>query len=88
MYTPGPWRLAPTNAGLFIAGAKPGYLAQIHDCGSGDVAANARLIVLAPEMLAALRCAESFLSGFEDCDDPEDIPEALAVVRDLIKRAS
>jgi len=37
-----------------IAGAKPGYLAEVRDCGSGDVGANARLITAAPELLAAL----------------------------------
>jgi len=37
-----------------IAGAKPGYLAEVRDCGSGDVGANARLIAAAPDLLAAL----------------------------------
>lgn len=37
-----------------IAGATPGYLAEVRDCGSGDVGANARLIAAAPELLAAL----------------------------------
>lgn len=56
-HTPGPWRIVGTNNGLFIAGAKPGYLAEVRDCGSGDVAANARLIAAAPDMLQALRRA-------------------------------
>lgn len=37
-----------------IAGAVPGYLAEVRDCGSGDVAANARLIAAAPDLLEAL----------------------------------
>jgi hypothetical protein len=37
-----------------IKGATPGYLAEVRDCGSGDVAANARLIAAAPDLLAAL----------------------------------
>lgn len=53
--TPAPWRVEGTNSGLFVAGAKPGYLAEVRDCGSGDVAANARLIASAPDLLAALK---------------------------------
>ena len=37
-----------------IAGAKPGYLAEVRDCGSGDVRANAHLIAAAPDLYAAL----------------------------------
>jgi hypothetical protein len=37
-----------------ISGAKPGYLAEVRDCGSGDVAANAKLIAAAPDLLAAI----------------------------------
>ena len=37
-----------------IAGAKPGYLAEVRDCGSGCVKANAHLIAAAPELLEAL----------------------------------
>lgn len=44
-HTPGPWRYCPANNGHMIAGAKPGYLAEVRDCGSGDVHANARRIV-------------------------------------------
>ena len=59
-YTSGPWRVArqnpgPTTGEWMIAGAKPGYLAEVRDCGSGDVEANARLIAAAPELLDALR---------------------------------
>lgn len=59
-HTPGPWRYekanpSPTTGEHLIAGAKPGYLAEIRDCGSGDVSANARLIAAAPDLLACLR---------------------------------
>lgn len=54
-HTPAPWRIEGTNNGLFIAGAKPGYLAEVRDCGSGDVADNARLIAAAPDLLSALQ---------------------------------
>lgn len=54
-HTPGPWRYdrtngSPTTGQHMIAGAKPGYLAEVRDCGSGDVSANARLIAAASEM--------------------------------------
>ena len=58
--TPGPWRYcktngSPTHGQHMIAGAKPGYLAEVRDCGSGDVGDNARLISAAPDLLEALR---------------------------------
>ena len=61
-HTPGPWRYcktngSPTHGEHVIAGAKPGYLAEVRDCGSGDVGANARLIAAAPELLDALVAA-------------------------------
>lgn len=59
-HTPGPWRYqrengSPTTGQHMIAGdTPPGYLAEVRDCGSGDVSANARLIAAAPELLEAL----------------------------------
>lgn len=58
-HTPGPWRVerqnsSPTTGEWMIAGAKPGYLAEVRDCGSGCAKANARLIAAAPELLEAL----------------------------------
>ena len=58
-WTPGPWRYdrtngSPTTGEHMIAGAKPGYLAEVRDCGSGDVRANAHLIAAAPDLYAAL----------------------------------
>ena len=57
--TPGPWRVerqnpSPTTGEWMIAGGIPGYLAEVRDCGSGDVEANARLIAAAPDLLRAL----------------------------------
>lgn len=63
-HTPGPWRYvranpSPTTGEHLIAGATPGYLAEVRDCGSGDVAANARRIVQCvnshDDLLAALQ---------------------------------
>ena len=58
-HTPGPWRYcktngSPTHGCHMIAGATPGYLAEVRDCGSGDVEANASLIAAAPDLLGAL----------------------------------
>ena len=57
-HTPGPWRYvkanpSPTSGAHLISGDRPGYLAEVRDCGSGDVGANARLIAAAPDLLAA-----------------------------------
>ena len=61
-HTPGPWRVERQNGGptareWIIAGAKPGYLAEVGDCGGGCAKANARLIAAAPELLEALEYA-------------------------------
>lgn len=61
--TPGPWAYRPTNNGHMVAGAKPGYLAEVRDCGSGCVKANARLIAAAPELLEALRDVIGWVPG-------------------------
>ena len=46
-----------------ISGSKPGYLAEVRDCGSGDVKANAHLIAAAPDLLEALEEAISMLGS-------------------------
>ena len=61
-HSPGPWRVerqngSPTTSEWMIAGAKPGYLAEVRECGSGCAKANARLIAAAPELLEALEYA-------------------------------
>jgi hypothetical protein len=69
-WTPGPWRYdrtngSPTTGEHMIAGAKPGYLAEVRDCGSGDVRANAHLIAAAPDMAEALEKALNFITNTE-----------------------
>ena len=69
-WTPGPWRYdrtngSPTTGEHMIAGANPGYLAEVRDCGSGDVRANARLIAAAPDMAEALEKALNFITNTE-----------------------
>ena len=82
-HTPGPWRIEGTNSGLFIAGAKPGYLAEMRDCGSGDVAANARLIAAAPDLLDALAL---LVAGIENGVSDSFIP--LVKARAAIAKAT
>ena len=58
-HTTGPWRYvrengSPTTGQHMIAGIVPGYLAEVRDCGRGEVEANARLIAAAPDLLNAL----------------------------------
>lgn len=60
--TPGPWRYSkengsPTTGLHMIAGEKPGYLAEVRDCGSAPVEANAQAIAAVPDMLEALLLA-------------------------------
>lgn len=81
-HTPGPWKVArqnrsPTTGEWMISGATPGYLAEVRDCGSGDVQANARLIAAAPELLAALQACLPHLPG-EACGEHEDARAAIA----------
>lgn len=69
-WTPGPWRYdrtngSPTTGEHMIAGAKPGYLAEVRDCGSGDVRANTHLIAAAPDLYAALERALNFIANTE-----------------------
>ena len=56
----GPWTVrrqnqSPTSGEWMIAGSNPGYLAEVRDCGSGIVEANANLIASAPELYDALK---------------------------------
>ena len=76
-HTPGPWRVerqnpSPTTGEWMIAGARPGYLAEVRDCGSGDVQANARLIAAAPDLL---RATKNFVQWFA-CDRIGSLPTA------------
>lgn len=68
--TPGPWRVVranptPTTGEYMITGAKPGYLAEVRDCGSGDVQENANLIAAAPELLAEVARLTAIVESVE-----------------------
>lgn len=76
-HTPGPWRYErtdgiPANGRHMISGAVPGYLAEVRDCVSGDVQANARLIAAAPDTLHTLRIAREFIAVASDCTHHAD----------------
>ena len=64
-HTPGPWRVerqnpSPTTGEYMVAGATAGYLAEVRDCGGGNVLANATLIAAAPELLQALEACINY----------------------------
>lgn len=57
--TPGPWRYdrtngSPTTGEHMIAGGLPGYLAEVRDCGSGNVSGNARFIAASRQLVPAM----------------------------------
>lgn len=62
---------SPTTGEWMIAGSKPGYLAEVRDCGSGDIAKNARLIAAAPELLHALLDALPYIEDV--LEDPAQL---------------
>ena len=76
-----------------IAGGRPGYLAEMRDCGSGDVKANARLIAAAPDLLAALVSVYEdwkTISGIDHGagDEYEDVRNIDAQARQAIAKAT
>ena len=80
--TPGPWRYvrengSPTTVQHMIAGTKPGYLAEVMDCGSGDVEANAKLIAAAPDLLAVVQELEESAGYWSEYDVPLGIVDRL-----------
>lgn len=92
-HTIGPWRIdhcnpGPTTGEWMIAGGKPGYLAEVRDCGSGDVCANARLIAAAPELLAALRLMLAQFADHEQYDEDGYDTEAINATRAAIAKAT
>ena len=86
-HTPGPWRVvrqngSPTTGEWMIAGSKHGYLAEVRDCGSGDVKANAHLIAAAPDLYDAL---DSLLSAIDSC--AELTPQLLRAFEKTLAKA-
>lgn len=89
-HTPGPWQfceseLRPGRYSIYANG-------PVAYCGDttnepGDGEANARLIAAAPELLAALDKAESFIAGFEGDELQEGIDEMLSEIRAAIAKA-
>ena len=55
---------SPTTGMHMIAGGKPGYLAEVRDCGSGDVGQNARRIVACVNACAGVTTDELEHGGF------------------------
>ena len=87
-HTDGPWRVVLTNNGTFIAGNKPGYLAEVRPCHSIKAnAANASLLAAAPELLEAL--ADLLLSA-EASEQPlgEWAAEPFAKARAAFRKAT
>ena len=83
-HTPGPWRVdrqnpSPTTGEWMISGSKPGYLAEVRDCGSGDVKSNARLIAAAPEMLEVLQLCRQHMYDHAS-NTPDNAFEKLCAV--------
>ena len=86
-HTPGPWRYEPQNGSPttgqhMISGWKPGYLAEVRDCGSGDVVANAHLIAAAPELLAVLKELQESAVYWSEYDVPLGIVDRINAVID------
>lgn len=67
-----------------VKGAIPGYLAEVRDCGSGDVVANARLIAAAPELLRAAIAALHYMRLHKYADQAwaDDLEAAIAAAID------
>ena len=92
-HTPGPWRYErtdgiPVNGRHMISGAVPGYLAEVRDCVSGDVQANARLIAAAPDLLAALETAYMALIGYLPAHRNDVTDAAIGAARAAITKAT
>lgn len=93
-HTPGPWLVerqnpSPTTGEWMIAGARPGYLAEVRDCGSGDVIANANLIAAAPDLLEALiRIAQFHDFDRSTADLASCMYDASCIAKSVIAKAT
>jgi len=52
-----------------------------------DLAQRRRVLLAAPDLLAALDRAEAFIAGFEDDETQEGVTEMLAAIRAAIAKA-
>lgn len=85
-HTPGPWQVvrcnpSPTSGEIMIRGSKPGFLAEVRNCGSGDVGANAHLIAAAPDLLEALINLERVSGVASVRDDPARVAARAAIIK-------
>lgn len=81
-----------TSDGDYVADVRNPYCdydMQVAYVASDDcrIEADARLIAAAPELLAELRSAESFIAGFENDELQEGVPDLLAGIRAAIAKA-
>ena len=94
-HTPGPWRVVNTNSGLFIAGAEPGYFAEVFSGNKTtrlhvpEQHANAHLIAAAPDGLHAAGVAYLALLNLpQTARALPHVQHAMATLRDCIAKAT
>lgn len=87
-HTPGPWRVSESGVrdvgGYICFINKPTHYADQEERYAREVEerkANAQLICAAPDMLAALKAVDDFISG------KPDAPEPFGIVRAAIAKA-
>jgi len=91
-HTPGPWRVvrqnpSPTTGEWMISGARPGYLAEVRDCGSGDVRANAELIASAPDLLIENMKLKAAIERMRCAGGSVEFQMAFELAKDLLHNA-
>ena len=86
-YTQGPWSVETEDGRTYVTGGAS-KLAIVLWPNSGIPNKNARMMAAAPNMLSALRMAESFIAKLEDDTDyTEGQVETLNAIRSAIFRA-
>jgi hypothetical protein len=100
-HTPGPWKVIGKNETQVCSGAIQGasgyVVAQAYSSPSAKIPykdlwaeceANARLIAAAPDMLAALKAANSVINQYRQIADDEAVEDEVhAVIRAAIAKA-
>ena len=85
-HTKGPWTIEVDGCGgVRVVATGVGSVAKMDGILS-NIGSNARLIALAPEMLAALSYALEFLEANDD--GAEDVTKRIKAIRSLLSRAS